>query len=67
MPKRQEIDRIIIGNQIALMRALSDMLPENSRGRRELALRVVDLKDWWRREYREELGFSSAYGDQDRS
>jgi hypothetical protein len=54
-----EIDRIIVGNQLTIMRALELMVPPKAAD--DLRIRVHDIKDWWRREYGEEVGFSSAY------
>jgi len=62
MPKRQELDRIIIGNQLAIMRALAAMAPASVQAR-DLTHRVSDIKDWWRHHYGEEVGFSTAWGD----
>jgi hypothetical protein len=61
MPKRQELDRIIVGNQIAIMRALAQIM--NNPAQEDLNIRVHDVKDWWRREYSEEVGFSTSHGD----
>jgi len=60
---RQALDRIIIGNQIAIMRALMTILPEPQK--RALTLRVHSLKQEWRHRYREEVGFDSSLGDGD--
>jgi hypothetical protein len=60
-PTRQELDRIIVGNQLAIMRALAAIAgPVHQR---DLEFRVHDVKDWWRRHYNEEVGFSSILGD----
>lgn len=61
MPKRQEIDRIIVGNQIAIMRALREVAP--AAWARDLEIRVHDIKDWWQLNYDEEVGFSASLGD----
>jgi hypothetical protein len=61
MPKRQELDRIIVGNQIAIMRALAQIT--NRPAKEDLNIRVNDVKDWWRRHYGEEAGFSTSHGD----
>lgn len=61
MPTRKEIDRIIVGNQLTIMRALEHIVPRVAAD--DLRFRVNDIKDWWRREYGEEVGFSTFYGD----
>lgn len=61
MPKREDIDRIIVGNQIAIMRPLA--LISNNPAKEDLNIRVHDIKDWWRHNYGEEVGFSTSYGD----
>ena len=60
-PSRQEIDRIIIGNQILIMRSLAKLAPVPYAS--ELEFHVWDVKDWWRRRYGEEVGFSAGLGD----
>jgi hypothetical protein len=61
MSTRHELDRIIIGNQLAIMRAVQTLV----RGDVEIALniRVHDIKEWWRRTFNEEVGFSATLGD----
>lgn len=61
MPKRQELDRIIVGNQIAMMRVLKALAPPAHA--RDLEIRVMDIKDWWRHNYAEEVGFSASLDD----
>ena len=61
MPKRQELDRIIVGNQIAIMRALAQIVTYPAK--EDLEIRVHDVKDWWRHQYGEEVGFSTSHGD----
>lgn len=61
MPKRQELDRIIVGNQISIMRALAQIT--NFPAKQDLEVRVYDVKDWWRQHYGEEVGFSTSHGD----
>jgi hypothetical protein len=59
--KRQEIDRIIVGNQIAIMRALKTLAHPTHAN--VLEIRVSDIKSWWRLHFDEEVGFSAALGD----
>lgn len=56
-----ELDRIMVGNQLAIMRALELIAPHPAK--EDLRIRVHDIKDWWRRQYGEEVGFSTSYGD----
>lgn len=58
---RQEIDRIIVGNQIAIMRALKALSPPAIE--RDLEIRIYDIKSWWRHNFGEEVGFSAVLGD----
>lgn len=58
---QHEFNRILIGNQIAIMRALAQIT--NNPAKEDLNIRVHDIKDWWRHIYEEEVGFSSAYSD----
>jgi len=63
-PTRQELDRIIIGNQIACMRALS-LMAKNLVGdvnhSMDLDLRIHDLKAFWKEHYDEEVGFAATF------
>lgn len=61
-PTRYDLDRIIIGNQLSIMRAIAAMSPQTGPAE-DLRIRVSDIKDWWRRHYDEEVGFSTHYGD----
>jgi hypothetical protein len=61
--QRYALDRIIVGNQLMIMRALADAAGSGSRAHRELHTRVCDIKDWWRISYGEEVGHSAAWGD----
>lgn len=58
--QRDQILRMILGNQIALMRAI---VPLTSAHRRDLECRVYDAKSWWFEQFGEEVGFSSVLGD----
>jgi hypothetical protein len=63
-PTRQELDRIIIGNQIACMRALSlitKSLVGDINHSSELDLRIANLKSFWKTAYDEEVGFASTF------
>lgn len=62
--KDHDLDRIIVGNQIAMMRVLQALAPPA--WARDLEIRVHDIKDWWRQNYGEEVGFSVVLGDQPR-
>lgn len=62
MPKRYDLDRIIVGNQLTIMRALATLLPQTGPAE-DLRHRVSDIKQWWRDHYGEEVGFSTFWGD----
>lgn len=62
MAKRYDIDRIIVGNQLTIMRALQS-LATPAHGR-DLETRVRDIKRWWRTEFGEHVGFSTVLGDE---
>jgi hypothetical protein len=62
-PTRHEMDRLMVGNQIAIMRALSTSAAVGPLQRRDLDLRIGDIKSWWRLHFNEEVGFSAALGD----
>lgn len=66
-PTQQDINRVILGNQVIIMRSLSTMM-QNMVGDMEktqmLDLRVRDSKVWWRSHFDEELGFSTYLGDE---
>lgn len=64
-PTRHELDRLIIGNQIAIMKALEMLLPggQHASGPHQLQLRITHLKDWWRFHFNEEVGFSAGYDE----
>lgn len=59
--ERHPLDRIIIGNQILIMRALQQLV----KGDTEIAMnvRVHDIREWWRKEFGEDVGFSATMGD----
>lgn len=62
-PTQHEINRIIIGNQLTIMRALiligrSHVMSET------LKIRVNDTKAWWRMKFGEEVGFETSLGDE---
>lgn len=59
-PTQHEINRIIVGNQIHIMRML-DAASVHSTGS---AARIHNIKDWWRRKFDEEVGFKSGFGDE---
>jgi hypothetical protein len=63
-PTRQELDRIIVGNQIMIMRTLA-LVSKNLVGdmnyTTELNIRVKDTKDWWKAAYDEEVGFAVSF------
>lgn len=56
-----QILRTMMGNQIAMMRALRSVASPNAV--RDLETRCHDIKDWWRHEFGEEVGFSTSHGD----
>lgn len=60
--ERHMLDRMIIGNQIEIMRALA---AANGGGptRLSTASRINDIKNWWRENYLEEVGYNPAWGD----
>jgi hypothetical protein len=62
--ERYQLDRIIVGNQISIMRALAQAAESGSSAHRDLTRRAIDIKEWWRSTYGEEVGFSTAWGDQ---
>lgn len=62
--REQQIFRILVGNQIAMMRMLKTLAPPAHE--RDLDLRVSDVKDFWRGLFKEEVGFSSTLGDRPR-
>lgn len=61
---RSELDRIIIGNQISIMRALAALSSQSHKS--ALIYRVETLKSEWRHRHNEEIGFESALGDRPR-
>jgi len=65
-PNQHDINRIMIGNQIVILRAMSFIM-QNMAGHTGLQeacdLRVRDTKVWWRTHYDEEIGFSHVLGD----
>jgi hypothetical protein len=61
-PTQDEINRLIVGNQVAIMRALATFAPPAHR--RDLEMRVLDAKTWWRANFGQEVGFSTDLGDQ---
>lgn len=61
--RQRQLNRIIVGNQIATMRALATLTPSLIASR-DLNIRVTDIKNWWRDEHGEEVGFSPEWGDQ---
>lgn len=65
-PSQQDINRVILGNQVIIMRALSNMTKQlvgDMVMTQALDLRVRDSKVWWRSAFDEELGFSTSLGD----
>lgn len=56
--ERHQLDRMIIGNQIAIMRTLA--LTVSGNYKTMLEIRVHDQKIWWRDKYGEEVGFASG-------
>lgn len=58
---RHEMDRIIVGNQIMIMRVLRSLIDLDMQV--AIDIRVRDLQSLWRLEYSEEVGFSSSLGD----
>lgn len=61
-PTQHEINRLIVGNQVAIMRALAKIAwPDH---RQDLEIRALDAKNWWRAHYNQEVGFSTKLGDQ---
>jgi len=69
-----ELNRIIVGNQIFIMRALMAREPVHLGGIGQptihtsthgaLSVRVHDIKSWWRERFDEEVGFSTQMGDE---
>jgi hypothetical protein len=65
-PSQQDINRIIIGNQVLIMRSLAVFMRQvvgDVELHEALNLRVRDTKVWWRSKFDEEIGFSSSLGD----
>lgn len=56
-----DLNRIMVGNQIAIMRALAQIVTFPSK--QDMEVRIFDVKDWWRHAYGEEVGFSTSHGD----
>ena len=59
-PTKQELDRIIIGNQIALMKACSIIMKSmvgDLNTMNQLDVRIHDTKEWWKAAYDEEIGY----------
>lgn len=59
--QRYKIDRIIVGNQLTIMRLLRNL---HAAHQTEVDVRVHDVKEWWRNEFGEEVGFSTHFGDE---
>lgn len=60
---RYDLDRIIVGNQITIMRVLAMDPKLSPHYSSSLLSRVGDIKDFWRHKYNEEVGFSTVFGD----
>lgn len=50
---RHELDRVIIGNQLAIMRGLIRLMGSDYSG--ELIDRSQDTKEWWRHHFHEDI------------
>lgn len=61
-----ELTRIMIGNQLAIMRALGSVEAVGGPFRASLKGRANDVQGWWRSEYGEEVGFDASLGDRPR-
>ena len=65
-PSQNDINRIIVGNQVLIMRALAVFMRQvvgDVELHEALNLRVRDTKVWWRHKFDEEVGFSGSLGD----
>lgn len=60
IPRSHEVDRIIVGNQIAIMRMLAHLMRDSNFYVMANA-RTHDIKGWWRHKYGEEVGYDSHY------
>lgn len=56
--ERYKLDRVIVGNQIAIMRTLALSAPPHYK--KMLEIRVIDQKQWWRNQYGEEVSFAAG-------
>ena len=59
-PTKQELDRIIIGNQIALMKACSIIMKSmvgDLNTMTQLDNRIVNVKEYWQDTFDEEIGY----------
>jgi len=59
-PTKQELDRIIIGNQIALMKACSIIMKSmvgDISMMNKLDVRIHDVREFWHDAYDEEIGY----------
>jgi hypothetical protein len=50
---RHELDRVIVGNQLLIMRALHDFVREPTRA--DLDRRVIETQSWWREHFSEDV------------
>lgn len=64
MKTRHKMDRLIVGNQVYIMRALAALAGPGTMVGHAMDMRIRNIKDHWRQEFKEEVGFDTYFGDE---